>query len=281
MNKKDICVIIPIYKEILNDFEIQSVNQCIKVLSEYSLCFVCPQGLNIDFYRDNFSGINNFTFFDKIYFQSLKGYNRLMLYPNFYKTFNHFKYMLIYQTDCYVFRDELLKWANKGYDYIGGIWFENYIGNPYLGAKLWQAGNGGLSLRKIESISRMLSTKKPIKKFTELFIETEKLRNIGRISFLKGLFLLPFKVFGYNNNVNYLSKNYQFNEDGFIIETSLKLKFLTIPEVKDAIGFSWDCHPKFLYEVFGQLPFACHAWYRNDSCYEGNKEFWSNYIKIK
>ena len=30
--------------------------------------------------------------------------------------------MLIYQLDAYVFKDELLNWANKGYDYIGAPW---------------------------------------------------------------------------------------------------------------------------------------------------------------
>ena len=54
MNKKEVCVIIPIYKEILNDFEIHSVDQCIKILYDYSLHFVCPKGLNIDFYKINY-----------------------------------------------------------------------------------------------------------------------------------------------------------------------------------------------------------------------------------
>lgn len=279
MEKEEICIVIPIYKECLNDYEIQSVEQCINVLGDYTISFVTPKGLNVNFYKSNFPKIKKFTFFDEYYFNDIAGYNRLLLSVDFYKKFTNFEYMLIYQTDCYVFKDELLDWANRGYDYIGGIWFDNYTGNPYLGAKMWQAGNGGLSLRKIKSISRMLSSKKPIKKFEELFIETKRLRNVGRISFLKGLLLLPFRVFGYNNNINYLSKNYQYNEDGFFVETSLKLKSLKIPAVKEAIGFSWDCHPKFLYEIFEKLPFASHAWYRNDSFYEGNKEFWFEKIK--
>jgi len=49
MNKNEICVVIPIYKEILNSFEIQSVEQCVKVLSDYTIHFVCPNDLNISF----------------------------------------------------------------------------------------------------------------------------------------------------------------------------------------------------------------------------------------
>ena len=51
MNKKDICIVIPIYKDCLNEYEIQSVEQCVKVLSEYSIFFVAPNGLNLDFYK--------------------------------------------------------------------------------------------------------------------------------------------------------------------------------------------------------------------------------------
>jgi len=278
MTKKEICIVIPIYKECLNDYEIQSVEQCILVLSDYVIYFVAPNGLNLDFYKSKFKSIEHYAFFDECYFKNLAGYNRLLLSPFFYDRFHNYKYMLVYQTDCYVFRDELLEWANKDYDYLGGIWFENYTSNPYEGAKLWHAGNGGLSLRKIKSISKMLSSKKPVKKFKELFTETKKLRNIGRKRYLKSLILFPFHFLGYKNNISYLSKNYQLNEDGFIVNTTAKLKSFKIPNVEKSIAFSWDRHPEYLLNLTNKLPFACHAWYREDYPYEGNKEFWLKHI---
>lgn len=280
MNKKEICVVIPIYKEILNSFEIQSVEQCVRVLSDYSIHFVCPSGLNVDFYNEKFLGIVNFTFFDKHYFEDLAGYNRFMLNVHFYKTFNKYKYMLVYQTDCYVFRDELVDWANKGYDYVGGIWFDKYVGNPNLGAKLWYAGNGGLSLRKIGSIIRLLESKKPIKNMSQLLIEKKKIYNKGKINFIKELFLLPLNIFGYQNNHKYRAKIHDINEDVFFVEAYSKHKELKIPDVDDAINFSWDRCPAYLYEKLGQFPFACHAWFREDFPYEGNAAFWANHIKI-
>jgi hypothetical protein len=281
MNKKGICVVIPIYKEALNEFEVQSVLQCITILSDYSIYFVCPKGLNIDFYKEKFIGIANFIYFDKIFFEDLVGYNRLLLSVGFYKAFDQYKYLLIHQTDCYVFRDELLDWAKKGNDYIGGIWFERFIGNPQLGAKLWEAGNGGLSLRNIPSMKKLLSSKTPIKNIQQLIVEKKKLYKSGKINFFKQLFLLPLNIFGYQNNYNYLAEKHSLNEDVFFIEAYLKYKMLEIPAVEDAIRFSWDRCPAFLYEKTGQLPFACHAWFREDFPYEGNKEFWSKHIKIK
>jgi hypothetical protein len=281
MNKNQICIVIPIYKEILNDFEIQSVEQCIEILSDYSIHFVCAKELKVDFYKAKFPEIYNFIFFEEKYFKDLKGFNRLMLSGSFYSGFKKYSYMLIYQTDCFVFRDELLTWSNKGYDYIGGVWFDDFIGNPYLDAKVWYAGNGGLSLRKIKSMMQLLSSKKPLKSFRQLIAEKRKLYNIGKINFLKEIIFLPLNLLGFRNNYNYQAKMHNTNEDVYFVEASLKYKGLKIPKVEDAISFSWDRCPKFLFDYVGHLPFACHAWFREDFPYEGNRNFWSKQIKIK
>lgn len=278
MNKKEICIVIPIYKETLNVFEIQSVEQCIKVLSAYTIHFVCPQGLNVDFYKEKFLRIENFTFFDNHYFKDLGGYNRLMLSVGFYRTFNIYKYMFIYQTDCYVFRDELLDWANRSYDYIGGIWFEDYHGEPNFGAKIWHPGNGGLSLRKIKTMIKILSSKLPLKNCKLLLLEKKEYKKNGKINFLKELFLLPLNVFGYKNSFNYFAKMNEVNEDVFFMEANLKYKKIIVPDVEEAISFAWDRSPAFLFDKLGRLPFACHAWFREDHCYVGNMKFWSKHI---
>lgn len=280
MDKKEICIVIPIYKETLNVLEIQSVDQCISILSDYTIHFVCSKGLNVDFYKENFSGIRDIAFFDKVYFEGIEGYNRLMLSPNFYKTFLAFKYMLVYQTDCYVFRDELLNWANKGFDYIGGIWFENYHGNPNLGAKLWYPGNGGLSLRKIKTMVRLLSSKQPLKNWRYLLYEKrQKRENI--LDALKDLMLIPLNILGYENNFKYMASKSNLFEDVFFMEASLLYNQINTPYVNDAIFFSWDKNPGFLFNQFKSLPFACHGWFRDDSPYEGNKEFWLKHINIE
>jgi hypothetical protein len=281
MNKKEICIIVPIYKEDLNNFEIQSINQCIKVLSDYSIHFACPEGLNMDFYKLNFKEVKNYTFFDKTYFKTIESYSRLMLSPHFYEKFIKYNYMLLYQTDCYVFRDELLDWVNKKYDYIGGVWFDDYHGNPYNGAKMWHAGNGGLSLRNINRIMAVLSSKRPLKNYWQLLKERKLLSNMSFLNFLKWYLILPLRLFGYKNNFKYLADNYTLNEDAFFMEACLLYHKIKTPLISEAISFSWDKYPKFLFDNFGKLPFGCHAWYRDDLYYEGNKEFWLQHIPVK
>ncbi|AXB55361.1 DUF5672 family protein [Flavobacterium fluviale] len=274
MEKNQICIVIPIYKEELNLSETKSVLQCLKVLSDYSIYFIAPEGLKIEFYEKKFSEIPKTIFFDKNYFESLKGYNKLMLNSEFYKTFDTFSYMLVYQTDCYVFRDELLMWAKKGFDYIGGIWFEGFVGNPYLGAKMWKAGNGGFSLRKIDSAIKILSSKKTIKNFRELFQEKKKMMNVSRVQLIRELFFLPLYVIGYKNNYSYCANNYEFNEDFYFIEMYERNKIFKMPLIGEALTFSWDRHPSYMYEQTNDTPFGCHAWFREDFPYEANKKFW-------
>ncbi|WP_396179754.1 DUF5672 family protein [Flavobacterium sp.] len=279
MNKKEICIVIPIYKETLNDFEVQSVEQCVKVLSDYTIFFVCPKGLNVNFYIENFSEISNFTYFDNFYFDDIKGYNKLMLNPEFYKSFISFEYMLVYQTDCYVFRDELMYWANKGYDYIGGVWFDDYTGNPRQGANIWHAGNGGFSLRKIDKLIKILSTPYTSLKSLKQLAEENKLNlAFGRKAFLKGLFKIPFKFLKRKNNLKYYVTKFKEGEDMLFMELNLKYNKIHVPPISDVLGFAWDREPSFLYDKQGQLPFGCHAWYRDDFPYERNKEFWLKHM---
>jgi len=279
MKKKEICIVIPIYKETLNSFEIQSVAQCVQILSEYTINFVCPKGLDVGFYKEKFPEIINFTYFDKLYFENLSGYNRLMLSVGFYKAFDNYQYMLVYQTDCYVFRDELMDWADKGYDYIGGVWFDDYHGSPQLGADIWHAGNGGFSLRKINTISKTLSsTSYPFKSLKQLSLENKTNLAENKKIYLKRIIKTLFDFISRTNSLKYYVSNTKENEDVLFMELSLKYKKLTVPTVSESIGFAWDRLPLFLYNKLGHLPFGCHAWYREDHCYEGNKEFWMQYI---
>lgn len=68
------------------------------------------------------SPANHIVPFPDTYFKGIAGYNRLMMSPEFYETFAQWEYILIYQTDAWVFSDRLSEWCSKGYDYIGAPW---------------------------------------------------------------------------------------------------------------------------------------------------------------
>ncbi|MDO5765842.1 MAG: DUF5672 family protein, partial [Elusimicrobiales bacterium] len=200
------------------------------------------------------------------FFDGIDGYNNLMNHQNFYKRFDAFDYMLIYQLDAWVFTDELTEWCEKGYDYVGAPWFELHKTHEE-GYGLWCCGNGGLSLRKIQKFitvtnpnAKLLSYKEIIRMYFRSF-KTWK----------KGL-----RVLFHENSLKWFRKKYSYLwEDGYFCYCLDETKFrLKRPVPEEAALFSFECSPAYLYSLIGnKLPFGCHAWHKYQ--YE---EFWSNFI---
>lgn len=155
MNCNDICVVIPYYTGNIKKEEKISLRQCIKILSSYDKYLLIPESMEESDYKE-------YLMFCKIkrvpddWLKSIKSYNEMMVNIDFYKLFLNYSYMLIYQLDAFVFSDKLREICNTNYDYIGAPWirgernFENH-NNPII-----YVGNGGLSLRKIESFINVL-----------------------------------------------------------------------------------------------------------------------------
>ena len=112
-------IVIPVYKQVTDEQETQSLLQCLKILHPYPIVFVCPQNLDTSYYITfcvkNAKSEFSFITFDDYYFQSIPGYCRLLLSAKFFSKFRQFDYMLLYQLDAWVFRDELMEWCNKNF----------------------------------------------------------------------------------------------------------------------------------------------------------------------
>jgi len=259
-----VTIIIPLYKESLDPLELISIDQCFKVLGRYNIVAVKPRSLALTNYPYPFKKIYNF---DDKYFDDIAGYNSLMLSSEFYKEFLSNEYMLIYQPDAFVFKDELEAWCNAGYDYIGAPWLRegDY---PDLIKKLKnklkayfhikynikqqnsdtpsdlqfenKVGNGGFSLRHV-------------KKFYNLTISEATL----------------IKEYSQQNS-------HRFNEDAFwSIEVNRKSTRLKIPGYKKAAHFAIENNGNYgLQLTGGKLPFGCHAW-------DKNLEFWRPIFKTE
>jgi len=253
-------IIVPIYKnfDLLTDEELISLHQLYKVLGGYEIFLAGPENLEYDIFLKDAQKQNvilKVKRFSNEYFNDIKGYNRLLMSPVFYKNFKRFNYMLIYQLDAYVFRDELKYWCNKGYDYIGSPWFADinnwvkikdaYPGyikcyHHFFNLSKKKVGNGGFSLRNVSSC----------------------LNNLNR-----------FKLF---------AKNWKGNEDCFFSHcVGILNPFFKIPSFEIALSFGFDADPGKAFFLNGNsLPFGCHAWSRNDGPdYANNHNFWVQYIK--
>lgn len=266
-NHKKTGIVIPIYKPDLSEKGEISITRAFQVFRKYTIIFVAPRSLDIGYYKKYFESRDDhfMRFNDRYFYQGLEGYNELLLSEEFYKSFSAFRYILIYQPDAYVFRDELAQWCQEGYDYIGAPWLEDK--NEQI--KLNGVGNGGFSLRNIEKFLYVLSQCK-IQTVSEESKIKKRFHQIQNKTL--ALRLKLFNLIGGRKAVYYRDKN--LNEDGFWGEAAPKItrKFKTAP-VEKAVQFSFDRYPDVLYKMnHYKLPFGCHAWEKR------NPEFWKEHI---
>lgn len=253
----NVAVIIPIYQATLSELELRSLKQAYTVLGSHPLIIIKPVSLDLSGLLEQFPKLAVETFNDN-YFKGIAGYNKLMLSTELYERFRSFTYMLIYQLDAYVFRDELQAWCSKGYDYIGAPWLKKPVydrpvisgimrlirwhcqrtNQPTKQALYNKIGNGGLSLRKVESHYQATLTYQK------------------KIAF-------------------YLSRErcHFYNEDVF---WATEVPEFAYPQATEALRFAFDKYPSYCYKLTGrQLPFGCHSWYKRKM-----KKFWKPIINF-
>src|SRR5690606_15688173 len=163
-----VVILIPIYRAFFDDFEKKSLKSVNQHLKSFPIIFIAPGSLDIDLLKEYEIQFNyEICRFEDHFFKSINGYNQLLLSSHFYEAFLNYEYMLIFQTDAYVFKNELSLWISIGFDYIGAPWLDSekilfnhksrFIFNKIkrifgLKQRLYnhinQVGNGGFSLRK-------------------------------------------------------------------------------------------------------------------------------------
>lgn len=86
----------------------------------------------------------NYIYYNQFDNVTIRQYNKILKWNNFYKNFINFEFVLIIQTDALIIRK------------IDDIYFNyDYIGAPWSNIEDSHGGNGGFSLRKVE---KMLET---------------------------------------------------------------------------------------------------------------------------
>ena len=282
------CIVIPIWKEILDCVEEISLKRLRKILvddkmdngiwnetEDYSPVYlVCPVGLDTSAYEKIYNvGIPEADLkkveFDPAYFESTATYSQLCIKYDFYNVFDEYEYMLIYQLDCYIFTDEIKQWCNKGYDYIGGPIISTDCGwdtvKESQKGKQWTpyVGNGGFSLRKISVFKEITDPDGELRQKYEL--TDEKLKNVRW-------------------------------EDKYFCNDLYKIYELDVPDWKEALEFGLDMSVDVIYGylALNPTPMGIHSvdknirWWKKvipefmdqkviDYCEEKHKEFFAIY----
>ncbi len=142
-----VAVVVPMYKKGLDADEQISYRHLSEYLAGFDKYIVGPESLQVEL-----EGFSVRRFRDE-FFHSTATYSALLISPEFYEAFTDYEYILLYQLDSLVFSDKLLEWCAKDFDYVGAPWFSR-DGADFVDESA--VGNGGFSLRKIESFLRVL-----------------------------------------------------------------------------------------------------------------------------
>ncbi|MBL8578756.1 MAG: hypothetical protein JNK47_16155 [Mesorhizobium sp.] len=263
-DKKQVVVIVPIYRTDINLLEQISFIQCLRTLSDHPLAIIKPHHLDLAAFPmiDRFAAIEAF---DDSYFSGIPGYNRLMKSPEFYERFLDYEFMLIHQLDVFVFRDELSFWCGRGYDYIGAPW-----------------------LKVVPSIGRLTTKRHEFRAWLHRYFD---IRKRGRPSYRQGENVVGNGGFSLRRVRKFATLAHQFrkqaersdnvsdnnfNEDLFwSIEVNRRVRHLRRPHYLEALSFSFEYSlDQSMRLTNGRLPFGCHAWHRN-------LDFWRPFIEAR
>jgi hypothetical protein len=93
---------------------------------------------------------------------------------------------------------------------------------------------------------------------------------------MKALFKEPYRWVMNQTGENYTIQNHYDNFEDIFFSHAVPLKFkdFRIATIEDAIKFSFEVKPDYLFELNNRkLPMGCHAWWRY------NLAFWKPYIE--
>ncbi len=279
MSSKLLLVLIPVYKETdkLCELEELSIKNTIsKFKNSHSIGLLKSSTISLESYRDYF----NFHFLDYQFpFSSWTEYNSLLKTKCFYEKLCEYHYLLIIQTDAFIFSSSLSEFYQ--YDYVGAPWQRN----PLRFIK-GNVGNGGFSLRNINKILAILKSKKRLFYFIPLLHlnlkHSYKYGSVNRVNGFKRF--TPFQICHL-----FLKSLYQYlfmnsSRKAYLLESLMedtlfgvlfpaRFSSFKVPNVEIALQFSIDENPEYFYKLNGGfLPLGCHAFIKN------YKIFWHRFI---
>jgi hypothetical protein len=252
-------------REELSSDEKISFRHLVHFLGKYDKFLIVPQSLKVDY-----PGFRIKRFPNK-FFGSSVAHTKLMMSPKFYQSFQEYKYILIYHLDALVFSDQLMEWCKKDLDYIGSPLLQ-CPDSPWV--KVPRVGNGGFSLRKIESFLKVINSPRYAiepAKYWEVFYASKP----KYIQYLN----LPKKYFKHLHIFNgarwEMSKWHLWrNDDLFWSDEAVKYyPDFKIASVELGLRFGFEVAPRVCFAQNNYtLPFGCHAWPRYD------RIFWEPYL---
>lgn len=249
------CIAIPAYKNTLTvseKFSLKRLHDVVK--NKENVYLFCPFRLDMTEYKKIFPEIKAIGF-NIENFVSIDAYSHLCMSYDFYNSFSEYEYMLIYQLDCYLVKDNIEEWCYKGYDYIGAPilvphsdWKNFTVDNEgHIVSFAPSVGNGGLSLRNIDTFLEITDPRGELRTYYSL--TDEKLEQVKY-------------------------------EDVFFCVDIRKLYDMRISKWNEAMNFAIDMNPDIAYDRYGMkgYPMGIHAFEKNIPFWKGKIDAFNSQV---
>lgn len=250
-------VVVPLYTTALGEDDRLALTRCLAVLGRHPIAIVCPEGLDLSPLQPLLQAAAPMVErFAPDFFKGVEGYNRLMLWPGFYRRFAAYDYLLICQTDAFVFADRLDDWVARGHDYIGAPWIASPRNAWNRGLQrftnlfrrvgkqeghYFRVGNGGFSLRRVAMMLRI--TEEQQAAITHMLDHPKP-------------------------------DNLHVEDKYFSLVAPVRYPEMRIPDWREAVDFCIDRRPRLALAFNGgRLPFACHGFNKRNV-----RRFWQPII---
>ena len=267
MNKKPLVIVTPVYLEEITENELLSIQSIKQHLNQYDRAIISPRKFesNPKFITQWEEYGYKVVFFDNQHFSSIEKHNKFLMSQLLYETFAEYDYMLMAQLDVLIFSNSIGYWMDKKLDYVGSSWIINEGKNKKL---VGNGGNGGLSLRNIQTFLKVIDSKKFYSKrdLFNILPAYSKVRNILFVGLL--IQLKPLQSFAH-----LLKRFFAGKEDMFwSYYAPFFVEDYHLASLEDTVAFAFERYPEFCFEENQQkLPFGTHAWEKY------NIEFWEKH----
>jgi hypothetical protein len=229
-----------------------------RYLGAHDIYALVPQS-----HQATYPGLMEMRFPDR-FFGSARAHGSLLLSQRFYEAFRAYEFVLIHHLDALVFSDQLAEWCAAGYDYIGAPWLISPDTPQITESKV---GNGGFSLRRVESFLRVLRSRR-------YFVDPDDYwqRYAARTGGIARLLNTPRKHLKRLVPLNDVHWHIRWALNGDVHEDRFWAEYAThydpafrIAPVDVAMRFAFEAEPRQCYERIGRrMPFGAHRWQKFD-----------------
>jgi len=231
-----------------------------RVLATYDTFLVVP-----DTVRGTLDGLPTRSFPAR-YFGSLRAHQALITSSAFYCAFDAYEFVLIHHLDSLALADELQRWCDEGWDSIGAPWTRRTSEGAVV---LTGAGNGGFTLRRVESCIRIATMARRPDRRARVALGFAAAP--GHRAVTHGARRPRAALSSVRSGVSavYLTEDKFWSEHAPRIDPSFR-----VAPAEVALRFAFETNPRECFELNDRrLPFGCHKWWLHD------REFWETQLR--